>query len=104
MKIRNCVNCGKTPKRDYQEEKKKAIDPGQWDRQSWRNHLAENQMEFRHPRANEFDRFSIKKVRFTVASQSIIYSKVINEKAANAIINIKYATITYIYNIFRHVL
>ena len=45
MKIRNCVNCGKTPKRDYQQEKLKAIDPGQWDSQSWRNHLAQNQME-----------------------------------------------------------
>ena len=82
MKIRNCVNCGKTPKRDYQEEKKlRAIEPGEWDSQSWRNHLAENQMEFRHPRGNEFDRTSIKKAIFTVASQSIIYSKVINEKS-----------------------
>jgi len=104
MKIRNCVNCGKTPSRDYQEEKLRAIEPGEFDFESWRDHLAENQMEFRHPRANEFDRFSIKKAIFTVASQSIIYSKVINEKATNAIINIKHATITYIYNIFRHVL
>jgi len=73
MKIRNCVNCGMTPKRDYQEEKLKATDPGQWDSQSWRNHLADNQMEFRHLRANEFDRFSIKKAIFTLAPQSIIY-------------------------------
>lgn len=64
MKIGKCVNCGKNSKRDYQEERLRAIEPGEWDSQSWRNHLAENQMEFRHPRGNEFDRFSIKKAIF----------------------------------------
>lgn len=64
MKIRNCVNCGKTPNRDYQEEKLRAIEPGEFDFESWRDHLIDNKKEERAPRASEYDRFSIKKSIF----------------------------------------
>ena len=64
MRIKNCVNCGKAPVRDYKQEKLKAIEHGDFDHEGFREHLYKIGQPQRDPKGKEWDHFATSKSTF----------------------------------------
>jgi len=63
LKIRNCLNCGKVPQRQYKTEKQEATIRGEFDWDSFKTHIGKYD-DSQAPKTKEWDKFSIKKSVF----------------------------------------